>query len=113
MQKSIPPLTRREILKLLSLGAGAWIFASCSPAPGELPTSTPSSTDLPPTPTNEGEIELIQPTSAPEPTAEAVPVGMPDLPEVFEAVRITAIDRFYEQSYNGFPQLGDFDRHVN
>jgi hypothetical protein len=38
---------------------------------------------------------------------------MPNLPEGFEAGRITAIDRFYEQSYNGFPQLGDFDWHVN
>jgi DMSO/TMAO reductase YedYZ molybdopterin-dependent catalytic subunit len=111
MQTPIPPLTRREILKLLSLGAGAWIFVSCSPAPADSPT--PTATALPPDPTEEDEIELVQPTSAPEPTAEPVPVGMPALPDDFAAGRITPTDRFYEQSYSGFPQLDDFDWKVN
>jgi DMSO/TMAO reductase YedYZ molybdopterin-dependent catalytic subunit len=111
MQRPIPPLTRREMIKLLSMGAGAWIFASCSPAPAASPTAT--TTARPPAPTEEDEIELVQPTSAPEPTAESVPVGMPELPEDFTAGRITPVDRFYEQSYAGFPQLDDFEWKVN
>ncbi len=111
MQKQpIPPLTRRELIKLLSLGAGAWIFVSCSPAPAVSPTQAP--TARPPDPT-EPEEELFQPTSPPDPTAESVPVGMAELPEDFVAGRITPIDRFYQQTYDFFPQLDDFEWRVN
>ncbi|HUF37431.1 MAG TPA: molybdopterin-dependent oxidoreductase [Anaerolineales bacterium] len=108
----VPPLTRREVLKLLSLGAGAWIFASCSPAPADSPTATATAPDHTPTPEAE-QPDLVQPTSPPEPTAESFPVGMPQLPDDFAAGRITPIDRFYEQSYAGFPQLDTFDWRVN
>lgn len=113
MPKPIPPLTRREILKLASLGTGAWIFASCSPAPGVLTTPTPTARPTAAPQADQEEPELVQPTSPPEPTAESVPVGMPELPEGFTAGRLTPVDRFYEQSYNGFPQLDDFEWRVN
>ena len=38
---------------------------------------------------------------------------MAELPSDFAAGRITPIDRFYEQSYNGFPQLDNFEWQVN
>lgn len=100
MRSNTPPISRREILKLLSLGTGAWFFAACSPVPGENALE-PETGSLLPAPTAAHEAATLQPTPSPEPTALQEITGQPALPADFTAGRLTPTKRFYKQSYNG------------
>jgi DMSO/TMAO reductase YedYZ molybdopterin-dependent catalytic subunit len=83
-------LTRREALQLLSAGAGAWFLAACSSRiENGVSTSEPlQHNQLNPT--------VQAPTSTPLPEIES----LVELPQGFEAARLTPIEDFYVQTYD-------------
>ncbi|MEW6716815.1 MAG: molybdopterin-dependent oxidoreductase [Chloroflexota bacterium] len=88
-----PELSRRDMLKLLSLGAGAWILAACSQVKGlqSLVTLTPKEL-------YQLTGDLVTSTAGTTPA----PILKGDLlPTGFEAGRITPIEDFFVQSYAG------------
>ena len=113
MGEIIPPISRRDTLKLLSLGAGAWFLASCSTAPpGDPATPTavqPRVTETP-VPTNQPAVHTASATetSAPNPTALPDINGLRKLPLDYEAGRITPVGDFYVQNSNGLAKPDSF-----
>jgi DMSO/TMAO reductase YedYZ molybdopterin-dependent catalytic subunit len=108
MPEPITPISRRDVLKLLSLGGGAWILTACSRAestsappiasttPAEATVAAPAATTV---------VDLTPHAVAAEPTA--FPTDFPDipglgeLPDGFSAGRITPTADFYVQTSNG------------
>lgn len=101
MPLPIKPVTRRELLKLFSLGGGAWILTACSQPLQEtlIPVSeTPRATNTP---------TALPATHVPASTNTPIPTELPDikglgsLPDDFKAGRITSTEDFYIQNSNG------------
>jgi len=99
MPDFVPPLNRRDALKLLSLGTGAWILASCAQnappvdAGGAVLTQTPE--------TLVGHLTSVPQTGVPAATELPPPAGLSSLPEEFVAGRLTPVEDFYVQSSMG------------
>ncbi len=101
MRQPVSPVSRRDVLKILSLGAGAWILTACGrrdaiQATQQIAQRTPS----PPAPTIAA-THVQQTAPTPFPTELPEIPGLRSLPVDFEAGRLTPIDAFYVQSYNG------------
>ena len=114
MRKSIPPLSRRDVLKLMTLGSGAWFFVACGRAATETrpspTTAGVTATSPEPTPEPAGHATETPAPTAAEPTELPNPniSGLGELPEGFEAGRITPTDTFYEQTYDEVPSTDPF-----
>ncbi len=110
-------ISRRDALKLISLGAGAWILSSCTPAPSgatpekAAPTATTAVQSHSATAT--ADLESAPSTPTPETTTPIEITGMPTLPEGFEAGRLTPIEEFYVQSFNGVAKPDEFNWRLN
>jgi DMSO/TMAO reductase YedYZ molybdopterin-dependent catalytic subunit len=110
MRDSLPPLNRRDALKLLSLGAGAYILAAC----GDIEETAPPAGVQPPTRTPSAAVTEISHTAGSSPTPEIDPTALPDIPglnrppEDFEAGRLTPTEDFYEQNSNGTAVVDEF-----
>ncbi len=106
MAVTIPPITRRDALKLLSLGGGAWILVACNAVE---PTAAPA-TPVPATPQPTGVDESahvagLEQTQEAQLTALPEIRGLKDLPDDFMAGRLTPLDDFYVQNSNGTASL--------
>lgn len=106
MPVPLQPLSRRDVLKLISLGAGAWFLVACgegeaasplapaAPSTQEEPALSAHATSTPPAPTPEA-------SSAYQPDLDLDLEGLERPPEDYQAGRITPTESFYVQNSNG------------